>query len=152
MATATEKSNNHPVQSKRVWNSPIERFFRNNFQDFWNGYGPETVPSLNIREETNNYAVDMAAPGLRKEDIVIDIDNHVLTISYEQESEHNDKDENDGYSHREYNYSQFSRSVTLPEDADGNNIKAQYTDGVLTVNIPKRAKENKEKKAKIKID
>ncbi|SEO58468.1 MULTISPECIES: Hsp20/alpha crystallin family protein [unclassified Mucilaginibacter] len=94
------------------------------------------VPAANISETAENYHIELAAPGLKKEDFKLNLDRNVLSISVEQLSESNNEKKN--YSKREYSYSSFVRSFTLPESADDNRIEATYTDGVLKVNIAKK--------------
>lgn len=94
------------------------------------------VPAVNISETENNYHVDLAAPGLKKEDFKLNLENNILNVSVEQNTQHEDNQKN--YSKREYSYSSFVRSFTLPESADDNQIKASYTDGILRIDIAKR--------------
>jgi HSP20 family protein len=92
------------------------------------------VPAVNISETDGHYHIELAAPGLKKDDFKVNLDRDVLTISAEQHSEHDDKK----YNKREYSYSSFVRSFTLPDSADDDNIEAKYTDGVLKINVAKR--------------
>lgn len=132
--------------------SPMDRFFRNDFLDFWGEDRLiETVPSLNVREEKNNYLVDMAAPGLKKEDFDIHVDGSLLTISCDKETESKEEKETNGYSRREYSYSSFSRTVSLPEFADTEKIAAKYTDGILSLTIPKKPEAQKVMSQKIQV-
>jgi HSP20 family protein len=94
------------------------------------------VPAVNISESENNYHVELAAPGLKKEDFKLNLDDNTLTISVEQSSDQQDNQKS--YSKREYSYSSFVRSFTLPESADDSQIDATYTDGVLRIDIAKR--------------
>src|ERR1700742_3129379 len=94
------------------------------------------VPAVNISESENNYHVELAAPGLKKEDFKLNLDRNQLSISVEQSVDHEDNQKN--YSKREYSYNSFVRSFTLPESADDNQIKATYTDGILRIDIAKR--------------
>ena len=94
------------------------------------------VPAVNISESENNYHVELAAPGLKKEDFKISLDRNQLTVSVEQSAEQHDGQKN--YSKREYSYSSFVRSFTLPESADHGKIDAAYTDGILRIDIAKR--------------
>lgn len=132
--------------------SSLDRFFRSDFPDIWDGGDTftETVPSVNIREEKDNYFVDMAAPGLKKEDFDISVEGNLLTISCDKEEKKDEEAE--GYSRKEYSYSCFSRSVTLPDYADSDRIAAKYIDGVLTLRIPKKPESVKSKSKKIKVD
>jgi len=94
------------------------------------------VPAVNISESENNYHVELAAPGLKKEDFKLNLERNQLSISVEQTTEQQDNQKN--YSKREYSYSSFVRSFTLPESADHANIEASYTDGILRIDIAKR--------------
>ena len=94
------------------------------------------VPAVNISETENNYHVELAVPGLKKEDFKLSLEQNVLTISVEQSNEQQDNQKN--YSKREFSYSSFVRSFTIPESADDNNINATYTDGILSIDIAKR--------------
>ncbi len=102
------------------------------------------VPAVNIKEEENHYEIEMAAPGLKKKDFNVELDNNVLTISVEKEQEKEDK--HDTYTRKEFNYTSFRRSFTLPEnDVDMEKIDAKYQDGVLHIMIPKLVKEENKK-------
>ena len=127
------------------------------FDDFfkpWNEWfdngGPlgriSTVPAVNITENKEQYDVSMAAPGLKKEDFKIDVNANMLSISAEKEEK---KEENEGKTTRkEYNYSSFSRSFTLPVDVASDSITASYTDGVLKLVLPKKEEAKKVSNAK----
>ena len=115
----------------------INDVFESIFNDtFFNDRMIARVPAVNISETENNYHVELAAPGLKKEDFKLNLEQNNLTISVEQTAEQNDQRKN--YTKREYSYSSFVRSFTLPEGADHNNIDATYTDGILKVDIAKR--------------
>jgi HSP20 family protein len=94
------------------------------------------VPAVNISETENNYHVELAAPGLKKEDFKLNLENNILNVSVEQSGNHEDNQKN--YSKREYSYSSFVRSFTLPESADDSQIDATYSDGILRIDIAKR--------------
>jgi len=94
------------------------------------------VPAVNISESENNYHVELAAPGLKKEDFKLNLERNQLSISVEESAEHQDRQRS--YSKREFSYSSFVRSFTLPESADHANIEASYTDGILYIDIAKR--------------
>jgi HSP20 family protein len=134
------------------WYNPIDKFFRNDFLALWNGNIPETLPSVNIKNEKENYRIEMAAPGLRKEDFQIDIDGGSLTISCEKENEPNEEKDGEGFFRREYNYSTFSRRLPLPENLDMDRIAAKYTNGILNVSIPKKNGTTGSRNFKIKIE
>ncbi|WP_353183242.1 Hsp20/alpha crystallin family protein [Parapedobacter lycopersici] len=94
------------------------------------------VPAVNIAETADAYAIELAAPGLEKGDFKINVDKDVLTISAEKKSEQAADDRK--YSKREYSYSSFTRSFTLPDSIDHSKIDATYQDGVLKVLVGKR--------------
>ena len=104
-----------------------------------------TLPKVNIKEDDDGFAVEMAAPGMSKKDFNLELDNNVLTISSEKHDE--SKNEDDLYTRREFSYQSFQRSFTLPDTADGEKIKASYEDGILHIGIPKK-EEAKPKPAK----
>jgi HSP20 family protein len=94
------------------------------------------VPAVNIAENDNAFNIELAVPGLKKEDFKINLDKNVLTIAAEKKSENNT--ETKKYSKREYSYNSFVRSFTLPETADYTKIEADYTDGILNLTIAKK--------------
>jgi HSP20 family protein len=103
---------------------------------FFNDRLVTRVPAANISETEDHYHVELAAPGLRKEEFKISLDRNVLNISVEQQRDNNDAQKN--YSKREFSYNSFVRSFTLPESANHDNIEATYADGILKVDIAKR--------------
>ncbi|GAB4512509.1 MAG: Hsp20/alpha crystallin family protein [Allomuricauda sp.] len=108
-----------------------------------------TLPKVNIRETKDAYFVDMAVPGLKKSDFKIDIDNKLLSISTEVE-ESNEQQE-DNYTRREFGYSSFKRSFTLPETVKEDKIKAEYKEGVLSIHLPKKEEAIQKPPRSIKI-
>lgn len=107
------------------------------------------VPAVNVVEDEKSYSIEMAAPGVAKEDFKIDLDNNMLTISNKQEES---KEENKtSYLRREFSYSNFERSFELPDSIDVANIKANYNSGVLSISLPKKAEvvENAHRQIKI---
>lgn len=96
-----------------------------------------TIPSVNIKETGDEFEVEMAAPGMTKNDFRIELNNSVLTISSEKQSE-NQTDEGKNVTRREFSYQSFSRSFTLPAIVETDRITAKYENGLLRVNIPKK--------------
>jgi HSP20 family protein len=94
------------------------------------------IPAVNIAETENEFQVELAVPGLKKEDFKINLDKNILTVSSEKKTEN--AEEGKKFSKREYSYNSFSRSFTLPESADHSKIEADYTDGILTLTIAKK--------------
>ena len=99
------------------------------------------VPAVNITEQKNEYLVSLAAPGLKKEDFKIDVDGNMLTISSEKEESKEEKDKK--FNRKEYSYSSFSRSFTLPEEINKEKIEAKYEDGVLKISLPRKEEAKK---------
>lgn len=94
------------------------------------------VPAANISETADHFHIELAAPGLKKDDFKLQLDDHVLNISVEQQLQDNQPGKT--YSKREYSYSSFVRSFTLPESADEQQIDARYENGVLLIDIAKK--------------
>lgn len=97
-----------------------------------------SVPAVNIKETKENFHVELAVPGKKKEDFNIEIDHDILTISSEEKKEHEEKDEEGRYTRREFGYSSFKRAFTLPENIDAKNINAKYEEGILKIDLPKK--------------
>jgi HSP20 family protein len=111
--------------------------FESIFNDtFFNDRMVTRVPAVNISETAENYHLELAAPGLKKQDFKISLDRDVLNISVEQQNESHE--EGKRFSKKEFNYTSFVRSFTLPELADQSRIEAAYEDGVLKVEIAKK--------------
>jgi len=94
------------------------------------------VPAANISETANDFHVELAAPGLKKEDFKLKLERDVLSISVEQVNQPQQQERS--YTKREFSYSSFVRSFTLPDSANSEGIQAEYHNGVLSINIPKR--------------
>lgn len=94
------------------------------------------VPAVNIAETDDAYELELIAPGLTKEDFKVNVDRDVITISAEKKSESDTTEKQ--YSKREYSYTSFTRSFTLPDSADQGKVDASYKDGVLHVSVGKR--------------
>ncbi len=103
---------------------------------FFSDHMMTKVPAANISESADHFHVELAAPGLKKEDFRLKLERDVLSISVEQVND--DQQQKRNYAKREYSYSSFVRSFTLPESADQNGIEAKYTDGVLRIDVSKR--------------
>ncbi|NCD71790.1 Hsp20/alpha crystallin family protein [Mucilaginibacter agri] len=94
------------------------------------------TPAVNIAETENQFEIELAAPGLSKEDFKISIDKNVLSVSAEKKTEN--VEEGKKYSKKEYAYNSFVRSFTLPESADQSKIEAEYINGILTLKVSKK--------------
>ena len=107
-----------------------------------------SLPAVNIRQDENNFEVEVAAPGLAKEDFKVQVENNVLTISSEKELENEDR----GYTRREFGYGAFRRTFTLPENqVDVEKVNASYNNGILHILLPKRVEVKPKPARTIKI-
>lgn len=95
-----------------------------------------TLPAVNVKELKDGYEIEMSAPGLKKEDFNIELNNNVLVISSEKKEEDETKDEDGRYTRREFSYQSFCRSFNLPDTVDTEKIDAKYENGILTLTIP----------------
>lgn len=95
-----------------------------------------TVPAANITESKEDYTLALAIPGMKKEDFKIDVNGAMLTISSEKEESKEEKE--DRFTRKEFNYSSFVRSFSLPEEVSKERIQASYSDGVLKLILPKK--------------
>lgn len=123
-----------------AWANLVNDFFNTDLSDWSNRHYSDTnttLPAVNIKENNDAFLVDMAAPGMEKNDFKIELDNDVLTISSEKKDEKETK-EGESYTRREYSYQSFSRSFTLPNTVDAEKISAKYKNGVLHIEIPKK--------------
>ena len=131
----------------------------NVFDDFWtrdlfdwglsnNSNTGTTIPAVNIKETADAFEVEMAAPGMKKDDFKIELNNNTLTISSEKQDER-EVNEGEKYNRKEFSYQSFQRSFHLAKDAvDFDKIHAKYENGVLKLLIPKR-EEVKQKPARL---
>lgn len=117
-----------PKVMNNVWSNLLERFFEDDSRldtsEYW-------VPRANTKENEKEYVVELLMPGIKKENISINLEKEVLTIVAENKKEHEEK-----YSFREFG-GNYKRSFTLPEDVNADSISASYADGILKVTLPK---------------
>ena len=145
MTNAMQKRNGAANQSlgnvvDNIFSNTLRRFFDENFWDM-NG-SAATVGSVpvNVRENGNQYEVDVIAPGCRKEDFKLQVLNGQLSISFHHDEERNQKDEQAGWVRNEYVQKSFTRSFSLDDTVDTEKISASYTDGILRLVLPKNEK------------
>ena len=143
--TNANRSSGLPMWSliDNIFNRDLPSAFSQNFNT------GISLPMVNIKETADAYTVEMAAPGLKKSDFHIDLDNQLLSISTETEGE--SKQNEDNYTRREFGYSSFNRTFTLPETVDEGQIKAEYNEGILSINLPKKEEAKKKPARSIKI-
>lgn len=128
------------VKFSNQYPSLFERFFDNDLLDWSNrnfSATNTTLPSVNIKENAEEFEVNMAVPGFTKNDFKIELKHDVLTISSEKQFE-NEAEDNQNFTRKEFSYQSFSRSFTLPHTADSDKIAAKYDNGILEVTIPKK--------------
>ncbi len=131
----------------RKYNSQnwLPTFFNDFFDNDWMSKTNATAPAINVIENEKNYQVEVAAPGMTKEDFNIHLSNDnelVITMEKKNESTEEDKDGRK-YLRREFSYSKFQQAFVLPEDVEKEKINATVNDGVLTIELPKRTPEEK---------
>ena len=102
----------------------------------------QTAPAINVKESDKAYTVELAAPGMRKEDFNVHInDDGNLVIKMEQKQEHKEEDKSTRYLRREFSYSKYEQTLILPDDVKKDAISARVENGVLTVELPKLVEE-----------
>jgi HSP20 family protein len=126
----TEKNNNALVPG---FNDILENFFNDSFVA---DRLVSRVPAVNISETPEAYHIELAAPGLKKQDFKLSTERNLLTVSVEQRNENTETQKR--YNKREFSYTSFVRSFTLPETADDSRIEAVYNDGVLQIDVAKK--------------
>ena len=135
------------------WNRPntladvFQNFFDPDYADFFHRRG--TDPAANIFEHPDSFELNLAAPGMKKDDFKIQLENNILTISSDKQDEK--EEEGKSYTRKEFHYGSFSRSFTLPKTIDLEKIKADYDTGILKVLLPKKDEAKLEIKKDIKI-
>ena len=135
--------------------------FRNNwmptlFEDFLNTdlmpRTGSTAPAVNVRESETAYTMELAAPGIKKEYCRVNInEDGNLAIAIENKCEHKNEDKKHHYLRREFSYSNYEQNYTLPDDVERDKISAKVEDGILTVTMPKTAKEEKKLSKAIEV-
>lgn len=137
---------------KRNYNNGYPVVMDQFFKDILGGtqYAQKAIPPVNIKETEQLYTVGLVAPGLKKEDFTIEVDNGLLTISYRHEAE-KEEVQNGKFTRKEFTQSSFKRSFTLPENINEDEINAAYQDGILNIALPKKAEEEKPAKKVIEI-
>ena len=125
-----------PMMRNSAWLPTVfNDFFDTNFMPKANC----TAPAINVKESDKAYTVELAAPGLKKDDFNVHInDDGNLIVKMEQKQETKEEDKNTRYLRREFSYSKFEQTLILPDDVDKNKISAKVENGVLTVELPKQ--------------
>lgn len=130
----------------------VDNFFENSLgTEFLSNFNTGiTLPAVNIKETNDQYVLELAIPGMKKSDFSIEVDNKVLSISSEVKTENQVNDEL--YTRREFGYSAFKRTFTLPDTVESENVNASYADGILLVTLPKREEAKQKPPKRIKIN
>lgn len=150
MSSLIRRNRNFFPALSRLWDE--DDLFNRGMMNWESNFSDTTLPAVNIKETENSYEVEMAAPGMKKGDFKIELDNNVLTISSEKSDEYQDGNEKEKYSRREFSYQSFQRSFSLPKEVvDEDKIEAHYKDGVLQLSIPKKEKAKQKQPRKIEI-
>ena len=126
----------------------LPSLFNDFFDNDWMPKTHATAPAINVSEEENAYKVEVAAPGMTKDDFKIYLsDDDDLVIAIEKKEQN--KEENKKYLRREFSYSKFQQTLVLPDDVDREKISASVNDGVLTIDLVKKVLEQRENKPKM---
>lgn len=125
----------------------LPSIFNDFFDNNWMVKANATAPAINVIESEKDYKVEVAAPGMTKDDFNIHLsEDNELVITMEKKNENQEEDkENKKYLRREFSYTKFQQALILPEDVEKDNISASVSEGVLTIDLPKRQPEEKAK-------
>src|SRR5690554_691618 len=127
------------VNKNNLWLPAIfDNFFLENRLDASNNYETFSIPAVNIIEKSSNFALEIAAPGLGKEDFKIEVEEDMLKVSAQKATQTETEENNDSqFRKREFNYESFTRSFRLPDTIETDKIQAKYKNGILSVTLPK---------------
>lgn len=132
-----------PVRRSQNW---LPSIFNDFFDNEWMVKANATAPAINVIETEKAYKVELAAPGMTKEDFNVRIDEeNNLVISMEKKTENKEEKKDDRYLRREFSYSKFQQTMILPENVDKDHISAQVENGVLNIELPKLSEEEVKK-------
>ena len=135
-----------PIYAKTSNQGFFPSFFNDFFNDSW--ITPQfhsTSPAINVSEDDKGYKVEIAAPGMTKEDFNISISDGDIVIAMEKKNENKDENKDKKYIRREFSYSKYEQRLALPDNGEKQNITAQMTDGVLYIDSTKMTPEEKAK-------
>ena len=136
------------IRNRKEAPSVFDDFFNKDLlNDFFTA--ERNTPAVNVSEEKDKYKIEVAAPGLKKKDFNVNLEDNILTISSEKQDENEENEKN--YMRKEFYYSSFSRSFTLPDNVKAEDIKASHSDGVLTIEVPKKEESKAKPSRQIEI-
>ncbi len=128
----------------------LPNIFSDFFDNDWMLKPNATAPAINVTEDEKGYKVEVAVPGMKKEDFNIHLtDDNQLIIAMEKKDEQKEENENKKYLRREFNYSKFEQSLYLPDDVEKDKINASVSDGVLSIDLPKMTIEEKKEASRV---
>lgn len=139
-------------QKEELFPSRLSDFFDNSrfFGNPWfEREFTNSLPAVNVKEDGKQFDIEFAAPGFNKNDFKISVENNVMTVSAEKKDEKSE--DNKRFTRKEFNYSSFSRSFTLPQSVNSDKIDAKYTDGVLHLQVPKKEQVKESPTKEIKV-
>lgn len=123
-----------------------------NWAGFNNSQTGTTLPAVNVSENNEAFKIEVAAPGMKKDDFKIDLDNNLLMISSEKEEKNEETDKEGNYFRKEFSYQSFKRSFSLPMNVvNQEQISAKYSDGILHITIPKKEEAKPKPLKQIKV-
>ena len=124
-----------PVKMNQNW---LPSIFSDFFDNEWMVKANATAPAINVIEDEKDYKVQLAAPGMTKDDFTVSVDeNHNLVISMEKKEEKKEEKKDKKYLRREFSYSKFQQSIILPDNVEKDKISAKMEHGILSIDIPK---------------
>lgn len=127
----------------------VENFFENEFPTFNASEFMKTPALVNIKDAKDSYKIEIAAPGFKKEEMNVKVEGNLLTVSAETKTETETQEEK--FTRKEFNFSEFKRSFTLPKTVDAAKISGVYENGILTVTLPKKEEAIEQKTIEVKI-
>lgn len=145
MNTLTKRTNgngNLPATSfsgivDRIFQDNLSRFFDDSFWGF-NGLNHNVGVPVNLKETDKTYELEVVAPGLKKDDFRVDLQDDMLTVSFDLQQQQEEQSKEEGWLRREYRMQSFSRSFHLDDTIEADKISAQYRDGILYLQLPKK--------------
>lgn len=128
----------------------MSNFFDDFFDTNWMPKMNSTAPAVNVKEDVEKYTMEIAVPGLKKEFCRINVTNQgYLEVKLENKMEHKDEDKKEHYLRREFSYSNYEQTYSLPENVDQTKITAKVSDGVLKIEMPKITKKDEDKQRRL---
>lgn len=128
----------------------MSNFFDDFFDTNWMPKMNSTAPAVNVKEDVEKYTMEIAVPGLKKEYCRINVTNQgYLEVKLENKMEHKDEDKKEHYLRREFSYTNYEQTYSLPDNVDQTKISAKVNDGVLKIEMPKITKKDEDKQKRL---